>query len=205
MKPYDIENRREREYDIDEIFIRRWSPRSLSSDMSEKELMSLFEAARWSPSSSNGQPWRFLYAKNGSDEWSLFYELLDDFNKIWCKNAAYLIVLLSRKNFEQNEIGEEIRDPHHSFGAGSAWMSLALQARIKEWIAHAMAGFDVSAARRILKIPESYHIDCMIAVGKQGEIENSIPERMRNSEKPNERKKTDEIVRKGKFPEEEWK
>ncbi|MBI2452114.1 nitroreductase family protein [Candidatus Pacearchaeota archaeon] len=205
MKPYDTKNERKPDYDVDKIFIDRWSPRSLSPDLSEKELMSLFEAARWSPSSSNGEPWRFLYAKNESKEWDIFYDLLTDFNKIWCKNAAYLIVLLSRKNFQPDDKGNEKTDRHHSFGAGTAWMALALQARIKGWIAHGMAGFDIEKAKKNLGIPENYHINCMIAVGKQGEIEKSIPERMQKSEKPNERKKVKDIVYEGRFPRDKWK
>lgn len=205
MKPYEVENDRKAEHEVDRIFFERWSPRSLSSEMSEKELFTLFEAARWSPSSSNGQPWRFLYAKNGSKDWNMFYDLLADFNKIWCKNAAYLIVLLSRKKFEPDENGFEENDRHHSFGAGSAWMSLALQAKMKEWIAHGMAGFDIEKTRGVLEIPDNFHIDCMIAVGKQGEIEESIPDRMQKSEKPNSRKSMREIASEGKFPKDNWK
>ena len=205
MKPYDVKNEREAEYPADTIFIDRWSPRSLSPDLSDKELMILFEAARWTPSSNNGQPWRFLYAKNGTEEWNVFYDLLGDFNKIWCKNAAYLIVLLSRKNFEAEGDEKEEFDRHHSFGAGSAWMSLALQAKMKGWIAHGMAGFDADKTRKVLEIPDNYHVDCMIAVGKQGEIEKSIPERMQKYEKPYDRKKVKDIAYKCKFPRDKWK
>ena len=203
MKPYDLKNNREADYPTDNIFLERWSPRSLSSDLDEKELMTLFEAARWTPSSGNAQPWRFLYAKNGEEEWQNFYDLLDDFNKIWCKNAAFLIILLSRKYFEPGEDGKEKPDRYHTFGAGSAFMSLALQARMKNWIAHGMAGFDLEKARNVLDISEKYYIECMIAVGKQGEIEKSIPERMQKSEKPKGRKKVSEFISKGKFPP-EW-
>src|SRR3989344_8645451 len=106
MKPYDIKNERKTEHSVDKIFIERWSSRSLSSDVSEKELMILLEAAKWAPSSSNGQPWRFIYVKNGSKYWNTFYEFLNDFNKIWCKNASYLLILLSRKRFELDEDGK---------------------------------------------------------------------------------------------------
>ncbi len=205
MKPYDLKNNRAPEFPINKIFIDRWSPRSLSPNLEIEELMKLFEAARWTPSSSNGQPWRFLFAKNNSEDWNIFYGLLGEFNKIWCKNAAYLIILMSRKNFEQDEKGNELPDRLHSFGAGSAWMSLALQARMNGIIAHAMEGFDKEKAKKDLDIPDNYNIECMIAVGKQGEIEKSIPERMQKSEKPNMRKPMDEIVQQGKFPITEWK
>ncbi len=204
MKPYQIKNERIKENDVDDLFIDRWSPRSLSRDMSEKEMMTLFEAARWSPSSSNSQPWRFLYSKNEDENWERYYNLLGEFNKIWCKNAAFLIVLLSRKNFELEEgEKEEGYDRNHSLGAGMAFMSLALQARMKNFIVHGMAGFDVEKTRKELEIPEGYEIECMIAVGKQGEIEESIPERMQKSEKPSQRKELNEIISKGKFNE-DW-
>ncbi|MEK6926343.1 MAG: nitroreductase family protein [Nanoarchaeota archaeon] len=195
MKPYEVKNERKAEHPVDKIFLDRWSPRSLNPDMSEKELMSLFEAARWSPSSNNGQPWRFLYARNGTEEWNLFFSLLIDFNKIWCKSAAYLIVLLSRKNFEDGNY-----DRNHSLGAGSAMMSLFLEAKMRNLVAHGMAGFDVEKTRKELEIPEDYFIDCIIAVGAQGEIEGSIPEGMQQSEKPNDKKKVSELVYAGKFP-----
>jgi len=204
MKPYDIKNERKTEHSVDKIFIERWSSRSLSSDVSEKEFMSLLEAAKWAPSSSNGQPWRFIYAKNGSKYWNIFYEFLNDFNKIWCKNAGYLLVLLSRKKFEPDEDGKEEINRNHSFDSGSAWLSLALQARMKGLIAHAMAGFDLKKVREALKIPETYNIECMIAVGKQGEVEKSLPERMQKSEKPNARKTIKEISSEGIFPEKLW-
>jgi hypothetical protein len=84
-------------------------------------------------------------------------------------------------------------------------MSLALQARIKGWIAHGMAGFDFEKVRKVLQVPDNFNVECMIAVGKQGEIETSVPERMQKSEKPNERKHIKDIVSEGKFPKEKWK
>lgn len=199
MKPYEIKNERRAEHDIDRIFLDRWSSRALSfENFDEDDLMNLFEAARWAPSSSNAQPWRFLYAMYDSKEWEKFFSLLVDFNKMWCKNAGALIVLISKKDFDDGKANR-----HHSFDSGSAWMSLALQARMKGLIAHGMAGFDAEKARRVLKIPNEYEIEAMIAVGNQGEIEN-IHERMQKSEKPNERKEVGEISAMGDFPS-EWK
>src|SRR3989338_10467057 len=196
MKPYNIKNSRKSQYKINSIFLKRWSPRALSPESLPKEdLFSLFEAARWSPSSFNGQPWRFLYALKGTKFWDLFYSFLSEGNKSLCVNAPVLIVLLSRKNFEHNEKS----DRHHSFGAGSAWMSLALQARMKNLIAHGMAGFDYEKAKDILNVPDDYNVEAMLAVGTQGEVEN-LHERMQKSEKPNERKYVKEFTFKGKFP-----
>ncbi|MBS3080240.1 nitroreductase family protein [Candidatus Pacearchaeota archaeon] len=194
-KPYKIENERKPEHDVNEIFIKRWSPRSIDKkNFTHEELMSLFEAARWAPSSFNIQPWRFLYSMNGDENWATFFGLLAEFNQIWTKDAGALVVVLSKKT---NNEGKP--NALHSFDTGSAWMSLALQARMKNLIAHGMAGFDYEKAKDILNVPDDYNVEAMLAVGTQGEVEN-LHERMQKSEKPNERKYVKEFTFKGKFP-----
>ncbi len=59
-------------------------------EISHEELMRLFEAARWAPSSFNAQQWRALYARRGTEHWQTFFDLLVDANKAWAKNAAVL-------------------------------------------------------------------------------------------------------------------
>src|SRR3989344_5797969 len=197
-KPYSVPNNRKSEFPIDKIFLERWSPRSLSNEnFTEEELLTLIEAARWTPSSSNVQPWRFLYAMHNTSEFKIFFELLGDFNKMWCKTAGALLVLISKKISDDGEPNNL-----YSFSAGSAFMSFALQARMENLVAHGMAGFDYGKAKLILKIPENYSVECMIAVGKQGNIED-LHERMQSSEKPNERKSLQEISARGIFPD-DW-
>lgn len=193
MKPYDVPNERSADYPINEMFLNRWSPRSMSGgEISKEELMGFFEAGRWAPSSSNIQPWRFLYALKGKPEWDVYFDLLIDFNKMWCKNASALVVVVSKKKHEGKE------NKTHSFDTGAAWMSLALQARINNLVAHGMAGFDYEKAKKVLGVPEEYNIEAMIAIGRQGRIED-LDEGMQKSEKPNERKKVEEFVFEGKF------
>jgi nitroreductase len=72
-------------------------------DIDDHDLTSLFEATRWAPSSYNNQPWRFIYAKRNTESWNKFFNLLDEGNKIWAKDSAVLVVLISRKTFEYNE------------------------------------------------------------------------------------------------------
>jgi nitroreductase len=194
MKPYEIPNERKADFEIDKIFLDRWSPRAMSGEkISEEELKGLFEAARWAPSSSNVQPWRFLYGHRDTEEWKLFFDLLGEFNQLWCKNAGVLIVLISKKENEGKE------NKTHSFDSGSAWTSLALQARLKGLVTHGMAGFDYSKALEVLEIPKSYNVECMIAVGKQGEVED-LHENLRKIEKPNDRRIVKDSVSEGKFP-----
>ena len=70
---------RRADHPIDNLFIDRWSPRAMSGEaIEEADLMVLFEAARWAPSSFNNQPWRILYARRDSEHWPLFFDLLGD-------------------------------------------------------------------------------------------------------------------------------
>src|SRR5579863_8233458 len=99
----DIQKIRKASYEVNHNILNRWSPRSFSGEeIDDKELFSLFEAARWAPSSSNSQPWRFIYAKRNSTNWNDLFNLLIDFNKQWCADASALVVIISRKNFENN-------------------------------------------------------------------------------------------------------
>src|SRR5215470_10160544 len=94
---------RKADYPIEPLFVRRWSPRAMSGEpISEKELLTLFEAARWAPSTYNEQEWRFLYARRDTPTWTIFFDLLVERNKQWCKQAALLVVILAKKTFTQN-------------------------------------------------------------------------------------------------------
>lgn len=187
---------RESAYPILPLLLSRVSSRTFSEErLTEEELMSLFEAAHWAPSSFNGQPWRFVYGRRGEKEWDLFFNLLVDFNKSWCKDADTLVLVSSRNVFERN--GKPA--PTAQFDTGSAWMSLAIEAHSKNIVAHGMQGFDYEAARKTFQIPETYTVLAMIAIGKQGKKENLSPE-LKEQEVPSVRKPLDAIVSKGAFP-----
>lgn len=187
-------NNRATEYPINDIFLQRYSPRAMSGEkISEEELMTLFEAARWAPSSYNIQPWRFIYAMRDTPEFETLFSLLVDFNKDWCKNASALVVTISKKT---GDSGRE--NVTHSFDTGSAWENLALQASEINLIAHGMSGFDYAMAKEKLGIPDDYNVEMMIAIGKHGKKED-LPETMRAGETPNDRKPLKELVFKGKF------
>jgi nitroreductase len=182
-------------YPILPMFLNRWSPRSMTGEgMSDEELMPLFEAARWAPSSYNAQPWRFLYAKRETPEWQTFFNLLVQPNQMWAKNASVLILVISHNVFEHNGTPSVT----HSFDAGSAWMSLALEANSRGYITHGMEGFDYAKAKTALNIPDDYTVNAMIAVGKRGPKENLPPE-FQAREKPNDRKPLNEIIMEGKW------
>src|SRR3954451_16852052 len=95
---------RKADHQIEPLLLDRWSPRPMSGEeVSHEQLMRLFEAARWGPSSFNGQQWRALYARRGSEHWQTFFDLLVDANKAWVTNAAALVVFISLKFFDPND------------------------------------------------------------------------------------------------------
>lgn len=191
----EIKNHRKTEYDIDPIFIKRWSPRAMSGEeINEKDLMSLFEASRWAPSSYNNQHWRFIYARKNTKYWNKFYNLMIEFNQSWAKNAAVLVVVISKKTFDFNNNPAQT----HSFDTGAAWMSLALQATMKGFVTHGMEGFDYAKAKKELDIPDGYNVEMMMAIGKEGKKED-LPKDMQEKEIPSGRKKLSELVMEGAF------
>lgn len=180
---------------INPLIQNRWSPRSMTGEeIPDELLMSLFEAARWAPSSYNGQPWRFLYAKRNAPEWELFYNLMIDFNKQWTKNAAVLLVIISRKSFEKNNKPART----HSYDTGAAWMSLALEGSSRGLVVHGMEGFDYDKARKDLEVPEGYQVEAMAAIGRRAPKEKLPPE-MQERESPSPRKELSALICAGKF------
>src|SRR6266849_1452382 len=131
------------DHDIDPLFLRRWSPRAMDGEaVSEADLMRLFEAARWAPSSANGQSWRFVYARAGTRHFERLFGLLVDANKVWCVRAGALVVVLSKATFDNGRASRT-----HSYDTGAAWMSLALPASLLGLVAHGMEGFDYDRAK----------------------------------------------------------
>ena len=180
---------------IQPFFLTRTSSRAFSEErLSEDELMSLFEAARWAPSSYNNQPWRFLFARQGDEAWPLFFDALVDFNKKWTANADTLIVAFSRDNFLHNNKPSRTAP----FDTGAAWMSLAIEAHLKGFVAHGMEGFNYDLIKKNLQIPDGYTVHAMIAVGKPGPIEK-LPEEIRKQEVPSDRRALNEMVLHGVF------
>jgi nitroreductase len=182
-------------FKINHFILNRWSPRSMTGeDLDENTIMSLFEAARWAPSSFNNQPWRFIYAKRNTNHWNKLFDLLVEPNKVWAKNAALLVVVISYKNFEYNGKFSIT----HQYDTGAAWENLALEASSRGLVAHGMQGFDYVKARESLEIPDDFDVMAMIAIGKRGKKEN-LPPNLQEKESPNDRKPLQEIIMEGSF------
>lgn len=192
---------RKPDHAIEPLFVRRWSPRAMNGQaLTETELLTLFEAARWAPSTYNEQEWRFLYGRRDTPHWPLFFGLLMEANQAWCKNAAVLVVVLARKVFTRN--GNP--NPVHIFDAGSAWENLALQASAMGLVAHGMAGFDFEKARTSLKVPEHFAVAAMFALGRPGNPADLPPE-LREREVLTDRRPARDSIAEGPYPpEKKW-
>jgi nitroreductase len=181
------------DHEINPIFLERWSPRAMSgAPLAESDLMRLFEAARWAPSSGNFQPWRFVYALAGTPDFARFFDLVSEGNRPWTP----LVVVLSRIAFDD---GRPART--HSFDTGAAWMSMALEGHWMGLVVHGMAGFDYDRARTELGVPKEYAVEAMIAIGHPGKLED-LPEKFHVREVKNTRRPLRESVFEGRFPSE---
>ena len=188
-KPADID------HPIHDLLQRRWSPRAFSERMVEPEkLQSLFEAARWAPSSNNEQPWHFIVGtKDDLSAHDRFFHCLKEGNRKWAFRAPVLMLSVARLNFED----EDTPNRHAWHDTGMAVFSLTLQATALGLIVHQMAGFDVEKARADLAIPPGFEPVAMIAVGYSGDPAE-LPAYLRERElKPRERKSVTEFVSAG--------
>ncbi len=189
----DVKTYRTSEYDIDEMFLNRWSPRSFSEKEVPRDIvLTLFEAAHWAPSAFNFQPWRFIIAQT-AEERKTFHSFISESNLNWCKQVPVLSLILSKTVTDK---GNSFRT--HSFDTGTAWGFLALQANKKGLITHPMTGFDFDKAREVLKIPEEYHIEALVAIGYQDEKEK-LSDLLQEREQPNNRRPLENFIFNGKF------
>jgi nitroreductase len=182
------------DHEVHPQFVERWSPRAMSGEpLTHAEMRSLFEAARWAPSSGNGQPWRFAYALAKTPAFETFFDLLVESNRVWCARAGALVVLASRA---VRDTGASVRT--HALDAGAAWMSMALQGQHMGLVVHGMAGFDYDRAHAVLGAPDAFVIQAMIALGRPGNVDD-LPEKLRAREVKSGRDPIDAFVAEGSF------
>jgi nitroreductase len=192
-------NSRSTDYPIDPLFLQRWSPRAFTgAAMPEYDLLTILDAARWAPSAFNSQPWRFIYARRDTEHWPRLLGLLTESNRLWAGNASALVIVVSKTTLLPRGADKEVPSWSHSFDAGAAWCSLALQAARSGWAAHGMVGFDKARAVAELGVPDGYRVEAAIAVGKRGD-RSLLPERLQAREQPNSRMPLRELVGEGSF------
>jgi nitroreductase len=191
-------NHRTADHPIDPLFLERWSPRAYDrSVISNEDALTLFEAARWAPSSYNSQPWRFVYAHRDTPQWDKLFGLLNEFNRGWAHTASLVIIAISKKTMTPPG-GQPAPSRSHSFDAGAAWMALALQATRMGLHAHGMTGIDFANAPTVLGLSDDFNVECGIVVGRSGDA-SVLPEGLRARETPNDRQALSAMAFEGEF------
>ncbi|MDR3727021.1 MAG: nitroreductase family protein [Terracidiphilus sp.] len=170
----------------------RWSPRSFADrEVSSADLHRVFEAARWTASAYNEQPWRFLVGVRNSETYKKIFGTLIGFNQGWAGSAPVLILGATSTKFSHN--GTDNTYALYDLGAASSY--LTLQAAALGLTTHQMAGFDQAAARQAFDIPADYALGAVIALGYQGEPAALNHEQLIAMEiSPRERKTLNELV-----------
>jgi nitroreductase len=185
------------DHPVSDLIKNRKSTRVYTDEsVSNEKIYSLFEATRWAPSSTNEQPWLYLYAtKNQTELWNAFIEPLNEGNKVWVKDAPLIILSLARKEFQRN--GRI--NAYAMYDLGGANSMLSLQAVALGLQTRQMAGFNRELARTILNIPDHYELGVFISVGYPGDPE-TLPEIVKAKElAPRERFIQQEFVRNSTF------
>ncbi|HTR82677.1 MAG TPA: nitroreductase family protein [Bacteroidota bacterium] len=164
----------------------------------DEKLLSILEAARWAPSSNNGQPWRYIVVtKKEPDTHRRLVSLLSEGNRLWAVNAPVLIIAATKIAPSAHE--RAVKVAFHDLGLANA--NLSLQAQSLGLAVHQMGGFDVEGTRKAFEIPDDYEPLVVIAVGYEGPV-NALPDFLLQRElAPRVRKSLSEIVFKAKWGE----
>jgi nitroreductase len=185
------------EFPVHDLIRYRWSPRAFSDKPVPPDVLrSLFEAARWAPSSNNEQPWAFLVAtKDDPENFAKMLSVLVEFNAGWAKHAPVLALAVAELAFRRN--GNPNRNAFYDAGAASA--QLTFEANSRGLLVHQMAGYDGLKARQVFEIPEGWEPIAAIAIGYPGDPE-TLPQPLRDRElAPRSRKSLSEFVMTGRW------
>ena len=192
-----MQKRTSSDFPIHTIAIERWSPRAFSNQpVATDVLQSLFEAARWAPSSSNEQPWAYIVArKEDAEAFEKLVSVLVPANSTWAKNAPVLALAVAQLAFAKS--GSPNRNAQYDVGAATAW--LTVEATSRGLFVHQMAGFDAEKARQAFQIPAGWAPLAAMAIGYAGDPE-SLPQPLLDREKaPRTRKPISTFVMSGEW------
>jgi len=169
----------------------RWSPRAFDStfEITEEQWGSLMEAARWAPSSSNTQPWRFIVAQRGTELFNTVHSILASGNQVWTSEVSALIVNVFATETKE---GKTLR--HGLYDLGQAAAHFSVQAAHLGLHVHQMSGFDAEAMHEALGLEPRFVPSVMMAVGKLADP-SVLPENLAEREAaPRTRKPLDEVA-----------
>lgn len=175
---------------VDQLFYQRWSPRAFKkTEIPAETLEAIFDAARWSPSCSNEQPWLFV-TSSGADDFDTFLGLLMEKNQTWAKNASLIGFIFAKKLFTHNATTNRFA----TFDCGAAWMGLTLQAARFGLYTHGIGGIKRDAVSSTLNISkQDYDLVCGFALGAIDTLDDDT----RSREKPSLRKPLKQIWQPG--------
>jgi nitroreductase len=164
------------DYPVHELIASRWSPYSFANrSVSDDDLRSLFEAARWASSSYNEQPWSYLVAKKeDADEFGRLLSCLVEANQVWAKAASVLALGISRLNSARNN--DPNRAAIHDLGLAAA--NLVLEATSRGLAVHQMIGILPDKVRELYSVPEGHEPMTALAIGYAGDPVD-LPEQLR--------------------------
>ncbi len=169
-------------HDIHDLIRRRWSPRAFdpARDVSRADLLRLFEAARWAPSSMNEQPWRFVVAtRSGTPEaFDRFLRALHPANQSWASAAPVLLLVAAHSIVGRSGA----QNTHALYDTGQGVAFLTLQATAMGIAVRQMEGFDASHARDAAHVPADFAVVVMAAIGYPGDPAELPTERHRTAE-----------------------
>jgi nitroreductase len=141
----------------------RWSPRAFDPlhELPDDQLRTLLEAARWAPSASNTQPWRFLVTRRGEEAYARLFATLVPGNQRWAGRASALLLVAAQT---LDEAGRE--RPWALYDTGQAVTSLVVQAQAEGLAVHQMGGFDSAAAAAEFRLTDDLRPVTVVAVGR---------------------------------------
>ncbi len=185
-------SKRDPAQDVSPQFSHRWSPRSFRKvTINQSTLTTIFDAARWSPSCFNDQPWKFITSTEETHD--QFLALLVDGNQVWAKNASVLGFVLAHKHFAHNGKPNNFA----AFDSGAAWMAMTLQANLFGLYTHGMGGVHFDQVYKTFAIdPEKYQVLCGFALGV-ADRPDQLPTELAAKEIPSNRKALSDIWHQG--------
>ncbi len=170
------------EASIHELLAKRWSARALVPEktLTQTQILSLAEAARWAPSCYGEQPWRYVFCDRATnlEAWKSAFSCLVEANRIWAKNAALLILVATKNEYTHNQKF----NTWAQYDTGAASENICLQATELGLIAHQMAGVNFETAREDFNLPDDVTCMAVIAVGYQAEADSLEEEHLKEME-----------------------
>ncbi len=182
---------------VHDIIANRWSPRAYdaSKPVSQAQIISMLEAARWAPSCFGDEPWRFIVWDKNKDAaaWEKAFDCIVPGNQGWAKDAPVFVLICAGTLFEQNQ------KPNRwgAYDTGAAAVSLSLQATSMGLVTHQMGGFDGEKTRAAFNIPEQFEMMSMMAVGYIADVDALPEEAKERTLAPRKRKPLGELFYEG--------